>query len=164
MSVGVLICLSGCLIVVTPQASLAPNIIFAGVLFCVDGLVGFFLYIRHEGYPFHYNLTLIYYISQIIMGLAFLSVPLIFGIVVPWFLGLIILIFCVYGVDMIIRMRKQGLISWRLIFIAALIGLICGILLIIFPLGLNIYVAMFLLVHGIATIFYGFNNYGSWLN
>jgi uncharacterized membrane protein HdeD (DUF308 family) len=104
----------------------------------------------------HWVLFLVEGIILLVLGAAAILLPPLATLAVEIFLGWLFLISGIVGLITTLRMRQAPGFGWSLL--SAVIGIVAGVLLILWPLGgvlsLTLVVAVFFLIEGVASIMF----------
>ena len=129
--------------------------ITAGVGFLISGVSGVITYAQTR-YFSGAGWTLLMAILDIVVGVMMLVNPLVFAPVLPWMLGIT---FIVFGILEIGGTAPLGVVvpeSRPIIIVSGILTIVVGIMFVIWPTSLSIWVAAFAAVRGITLIAMGF--------
>lgn len=154
---GVLLLICGGIFAFAPIESLATLTIFAGAFLLVAGIFAIINYFRFRKSGNASGWTVFYGILEIILGLMFLVHPVIFAAVTAWVIGIFVVVLGVYEVIAAFRVKKFGSTIWGWILASGIVQILLGICFFVAPASLAIFIALFLLMHGINLIIVGWN-------
>lgn len=155
--VGILLLLCGGVFLFAPLASLIVLTAFAGAFLLVAGIFDIIFFIRFRESGLATGWTILYAILDIILGLMFLIHPVVLAGVIPWVIGIFVLIFGVYECFVAFRARKMGTPMWGWILFSGILEIIIALFFFFIPASFMIYIAIFLIIRAITLIMVGWN-------
>ena len=129
--------------------------ILAGFGFLFSGVMGIASYARYRFLP-DAGLTLFMSILDVIAGVVMLLHPVVFAPVLPWLLGAAFIVFGAFEALGSAPFKGIAPESRTVMVISGVLTAIIGIMFIIWPSSLSIWVAAFALIRGITLVFAGF--------
>ena len=127
---------------VAPMLFLEFLTVWAGVSFLFSAVMGFVTYVKAA--------------LDLAMGILIIMHPIAFAPVLPWLLGVFFIIFGVLEMVGTAPLRQYVPESRIIMIISAILTVVVGIMFIIWPASLSIWVAAFALIRGISLIVGGF--------
>lgn len=155
--VGILLILSGGVFAFMPGATLVTLTAFAGAMFLVSGIFSIINYIRFKDTGFVSGWTILYGILDILLGLMFLIHPVLLAGVIPWLIGVFVIVYGIYEIIAAFMVKRAGVSVWGWEFASGIMEIILGIMFFVFPAILIFFLAAFLLLRGITLIVFGWN-------
>lgn len=156
--IGVLLVLCGIVFIVSPAETLVTLTIFAGAFFLVAGIFDIINYFRFRKTGAASGWTIFYAILDIIIGLMFLIHPVALAGVIPWVIGIFVLVFGIYECIAAFSVRKTGTSMWGWVLFSGIVGIIIGLLFFFLPASFIIYIAVFLMLRGVTLAIFGWNS------
>lgn len=132
--------------------------IMAGFGFLFSGAMGIASFVRWRMLP-DAGLTLFMSILDIIAGVVMLVHPIVFAPVLPWLLGVSFIVFGVFEAAGSAPFKGIAPESRTVMVISGVLTAVIGLMFVIWPSSLSIWVAAFALVRGITLVFAGFTAY-----
>ena len=138
-----------------PLIFLGTITVLAGFGFLVTGVSGIATFVRSRGLP-GAGWTLVLAALDFIVGAMMLMHPVAFAPTIPWMLGII---FITFGIVEVVGTTPLGRLmpeSRPITIVSGVMSAIVGIMFIIWPESLSIWIAAFAAVRGITLIVMGF--------
>lgn len=155
--IGILLALCGIVFAFSPVETLVTLTIFAGVFFLVAGIFDIINYVRFHKTGLASGWTIFYAILDIILGLMFLIHPVALAGIIPWVIGIFVLVFGVYECVAAFSVRKSGASVWGWILFSGIIGIVLGLCFFFLPASFVLYIAFFLILRGVTLMVVGWN-------
>lgn len=156
--VGIVLVVLALLIAFFPTFTMVTVTTLVGIGLLVVGIMGIVEYIRMGPLMLPLAWTLIYSVLAIIIGLLLITHPLIFSSMLVWLVGLFAIAFGIFGIVGALGMRDHGDEYWVMGLVTGIVDIICGILFFVNPSSIVVILAIFLGIHGVELIVYGWNN------
>lgn len=153
---GFILAFCGIVALVSPSLFMAYLTIFAGAGFLLSGFAGLISYWKTRHYKDTSKANLIMAILDIIVGILLIAYPFALEGVVPWFLGVVFILFGILEIIGVMPFAKFQLDSRAIMVIAGILAIIVGVLFIVWPESLSLWIAAFALVRGITLVAVGF--------
>lgn len=138
-----------------PAVFLDMITIMAGVGFLVAGVSGIITYAQTRYFP-GAGWTLLMGVLDIVVGLMMLVHPIAFAPVLPWLLGISFIAFGILEIGGTAPLGMAIPESRPIIVVSGVLTIVVGIMFVIWPTSLSIWVAAFASVRGITLIAMGF--------
>lgn len=151
---GLLICVCGVMIIAWPGLTLVAISEIAGVLLVMAGVFDFVAYFRDRRFGMQTTWTIINGICCLILGLLFLVHPLVTSFVIPFIVGIFVLLYSVICIVSAVSMRSF-MPAWGFMLANGIVSLVCGILFIAFPQSFAIYLGIFMIMRGVTMCAFG---------
>lgn len=153
---GLLLALCGVAIFVTPGFFLEFLTVWAGAGFLISGIAGIGSYIQlhkiHQGAVW----GLFMGVLDIVVGIMLIAYPFAFSQAIPWVLGAV---FIAFGIAQVVGIVTSGVLVPEMRIISMISGILCalvGVMFIVWPSSLSIWIAALALVRGITLVAMGF--------
>lgn len=154
---GVLLIVLGAVFMFAPVGTLVTITVIAGAFFLVGGIFAIINYIRFRKDQHSTGWAIVYGVLDILVGLMFLIHPLAMAAVIPWVIGIFVLVFAIYEIIAAFRVKKAGASFWGWVLFSGILSALLGILFFVYPTTFVYYIAFFLLVRGLTMIMYGWS-------
>ncbi|MGI6104744.1 MAG: HdeD family acid-resistance protein [Raoultibacter sp.] len=154
---GALLLLCGGVFFFSPLESLVVLTSFAGAFFVVAGIFNIITYARFHKTGLASGWTIFYAILDIVLGLMFLVHPIVLAGVIPWVVGIFVLLFGAYECVAAFRAKKVGIPMWGWILFSGILEIIIAFCFFFVPASFIIYIAIFLILRGFTLIMFGWN-------
>lgn len=146
---GVLFIVLGILCIVFRNGALTVIAVLAGVSFLVAGITGISTH-RHLRGSWGYEDTMLpRSIVYLVLGILFVLYPFALRSVVPWFIGISVLVAGLFEVASGVRLQKVMPMQARYDLMTGAIAVIFGLLMTLFPGMLAVFIGVFLLLYGL---------------
>lgn len=145
---GLLFIILGILCVVFRNAALTMLAIVAGVCFAAAGIGGLVNYGRYKDTKGYTNWMLVGAILNLVLGAVFILYPFAFRAVIPWLIGLVVLVVGITEIASALKSRKENASSWGYDMLIGILTAIFGILMFAAPGLLSILLGIFLIMRG----------------
>lgn len=153
---GLLLVVCGSAILVAPGFFLEFLTVWAGAGFLVSGVAGLVSYFRLRKVMDGAGWTLFNAVLDILLGVLLILHPLAFADVIPWILGIMFLAFGVLEIAGIMPFARAVPETRVIAIISGVLCVLVGIMFIVWPASLSIWVAAFAIVRGITLVANGF--------
>lgn len=153
---GVVLVVCGIAIFAAPSFFLEFLTLWAGIGFLVSGVMGIASYFQVRKIAPNAGWHLFMAVLDIAVGLMLILHPLAFATLLPWLLGAV---FIGFGVIQIAGLMPFGQLmpETRIVaIISGVLSVLVGVMFIVWPASLSIWVAAFALVRGITLLAMGF--------
>lgn len=147
--IGILVALCGIVIMVWPGLSLVMLAEIAGVWLLVAAVFGFITWGRTHKVVSGSGWTMANAICDVILGLMFLTHPIVAAGVIPLLVGCFVVAYGIFAIATAISMRSTIGSGWGIMVLNGIISLLCGILFIVFPAFFAIYLGVFMVMRGV---------------
>ena len=154
---GVVLVLFAAATFLAPYLFLEFITIASGVAFLFSGVMGIGSYFKVRGLP-NAGWSLLMAILDALVGIMMLLHPIAFAPVLPWILGASFIMFGVLEVGATIPLGSLIPESRGMAIVSGVLTVIVGIMFIVWPESLSIWVAMFSLIRGITLVVAGFTS------
>lgn len=153
---GALLVICGIFIYLMPLATLVTITALAGAAFLVSGIFDIVSYVRYRNVMPMTGWVIAYAVLDLVIGVMFLLHPYVLSAVIPWLLGAFFIVFGVFEVVGSFRARDAGVPAWGWMLFSGIVGALCGLSFILWPVMLSLFIALFVLMRGISLAVYGF--------
>lgn len=153
--IGILMVICGMIIWFTPVGTLVAITLLAGAGFLVTGIVDVIEYVRLRKTASLPGWTLLYAVLDIVVGVLMLMHPVVLSGLIPWLVGVGIIVFGVFEAFGAVQARKLPGAPWGWMLFSAIVDIICGVSFIAFPAMLALFVALFVIMRGATLIVFG---------
>lgn len=153
---GLVLTVCGFAIFVAPEFFLEFLTIWAGLGFVVSGVVGFVSYFQLRKVKDGAGWTLFNAVLDLLLGVLLILHPLAFEAIIPWMLGIMFLVFGILEIAGIMPFARMVPETRVIAVISGVLCVLVGIMFIVWPASLSIWVAAFALVRGITLVATGF--------
>lgn len=157
IAIGVLLVICGVVFMFAPVGTLVTLTMFAGAAFLVAGIFDIINYVRFHKTGMLSGWVIVYAILDIIIGLMLLVHPIALAAVIPWVVGMFVVVFGVYECIAAFKVKKLGQGFWGWMLFSGIAGIILGILFFVMPASFSIYLAVFLIFRGVSMAVLGWN-------
>jgi len=154
---GILLVVFGIVCLVFPGITLGSIAFMIGAGFVLSGVVNVVTYFRDKEALDLAGWILAYGVVDILIGLMFLIHPMVFAVVLPWVVGMFIIVFAVYEIIGSINARKAGFSLWGWMLFSGIVSLLFGAGFFIMPEMLAILIGLFALMRGVSLAVLGAN-------
>lgn len=154
---GVLLIACAFFFMVAPGITLVTITLIAGVAFLVSGVFDAVSYIRFRKTMNLSIWSIVYAILDIVLGLMLIVHPVIFAGVIPWMVGVLLLVFGVFEIGGAWRIHKAGAPLWGWMMVSGVVGVICGFTFFAIPTAFSLFLSAFVLMRGLSLVLYGWN-------
>lgn len=153
--IGVIMLICGCVIWFTPIGTLIAITMLAGAGFLVTGVVDIIEYARWRTFAPVPGWTLLYAVLDIVLGILMLAHPMVLAGLIPWLVGLGIIVFGLFEAFGAVQSRKLAGAPWGWMLFSAIVDIVCGVAFIAFPAMLSLFVALFVIMRGLTLVVFG---------
>lgn len=129
--------------------------LWVGVGFLISGVMGIITYVQSRYIPGS-GWSLFMAILDVVVGILMIMHPIAFAAVFPWLLGLFFILFGVFQIGGTVPYGSLIPGSRTIMIISGILTVVVGIMFIVWPSSLSIWVAAFALIRGITLIAEGF--------
>ena len=129
----------------------------SGIAFLFSGAMGIGSYFQVRGLP-NAGWSLLMAILDVLVGIMMLLHPVVFAPVLPWILGVSFVVFGILEAGATIPLGSLIPESRGMAIVSGLLTIVVGIMFIVWPESLSIWVAMFSLIRGITLVVAGFTS------
>lgn len=157
---GLLVAICGFVFLFWPGASLIVITQIAGALLIVAGVFDFVAYAQDRKYGTETGWAIVNGVCCILLGLLFLVHPVVSASVLPFLIGVFVLIYGIISIIAAFGMRGLGPI-WGFMLANGLVALLCGIMFIAMPASFVIFLGIFMIMRGITMCVYGVTTFKS---
>ena len=154
---GLLLIFFALVAVFLPGLTLVSITFIIGVGFLALGVVDVMTYFQQRKHKETSGWILVYALVDIAMSLMLLLHPIVFSSVLPWLVGLFVLVFGVLEIATSVALHHFDAQFWVWTLLSGIVGLVLGAGLLIFPALLVYYLSLFVIVRGISLIVAGLN-------
>ncbi len=154
---GILLIICAFIFALAPGMTLVTLTIFAGAAFLVAGIFNIINYVRFHKTGEATGWTLVYGILDIILGIFLFFWPLAFAAVIPWVIGIFVLIFGIYEIVASFSLKKTIGGMWGWVLFSGIVSVLVALCFIFFPFSFAIMFAVIILMRGISLIMFGVN-------
>lgn len=151
---GILVFLSGLVILFWPGLTLVVIAEIAGVLLLIGGIFDLISYIRLRKTELSSGWALVNAICSLILGLMFLLHPIVTASVIPLLAGVFVIIYGVMAIVAAFSLRNAGT-GWGLMLVNGIVSVICGFMFIFMPESFAIFLGIFLMMRGVTMSTFG---------
>lgn len=157
---GVALIVCGGAVFAAPGLFLELITVWAGVAFFVSGVAGIASYVRlhRAGIPAGWDLFMA--ILDFVVGVVLVLHPYALASVIPWMLGASFVVFGVAELAGMVSFARSIPEIRTVSVVAGLLSAVAGIMLIVWPESLSLWVAAFALVRGVTLVALGFMFHG----
>lgn len=151
------------LVVFAAFAALAPYLflefitVWAGVGFLFSGIMGITSYIKLRHLP-NADWSLLMAILDILVGIMLILHPFALAPVLPWILGVFFILFGACEAGATIPLGALIPESRGMAIVSGVLTIVVGIMFLVWPSSLSIWVAMFAFIRGITLVVAGFTS------
>lgn len=154
---GIIVAVVAIVIMVAPGLSLAAIAVIAGIMFLLTGVSDIIDYVRYHNQMRASAWEIVFAVVSIVIGLVLVIHPVATSSVLPWLVGVVLLVFGVIEIASAVNARQRGSLMWGLPMFAGFACAILGILFFVLPDLFTILLGLIVLVRGISLILYGWN-------
>ena len=154
---GVLLVVLGAAAIAAPWVFLEFLTIWAGAGFVASGIVGLASYVSANKALPGSGWNLVMGILDVVLGVLFIAHPFWFADVIPWMLGVSFIVFGILEVVGMVPLGKSAPTLRATVVISGILSIVTGVLFIMNPASLSIWVAMFAIIQGVSMIVMGFS-------
>lgn len=151
---GLLVALSGIIFLCWPGLTLIAISQIAGVLLIAAGIFDFYTYWQNKKIGTQTAWAIVNGVCCLILGLLFLVHPLVASTVIPFIVGVFVLLYSIISIVSAVSMRSY-IPVWGFMLANGIVALLCGILFIIFPESFAIYLGVFMIMRGVTMCAFG---------
>ena len=152
---GVVLVLCGIALFVAPGFFLGFLTLWAGIGFVVSGIAGFMSYFQLRRGRDGAAWSMVMAGLDVVLGVVFIAYPLAFANAIPWVLGVVIIVFGIAEIVGMMPFAKLVPESRIIAIISGALSIAVGVMFIVWPASLLIWVSAFALVRGITLIAMG---------
>jgi len=149
---GVVLVLCGAAIFCVPGFFLEFLTIGAGIGFLISGIAGIGSYVRVRAYGGNAGFHLFMAILDVLVGFLLIAYPFVFVGFLPWMLGVGFVLFGIAEIAGLMPFSRVVPETRTIAIISGVLSTIVGIMFIVWPASLSIWVAAFVLVRGITLV------------
>lgn len=153
---GVILLLCGAAALLAPHIFLAYLTVFAGLGFLLSCFAGLMSYRSAQRVKGSTGTTILMAVLDGILGVLLMAYPFAFEAVIPWLLGVGFIAFGVMEIVGVMPFTRFASDSRTIMVIAGILAIVVGVMFIVWPASLSIWIAAFALVRGITLIAVGF--------
>ena len=153
---GVVLVICGIAVFAAPSFFLEFLTVWAGIGFLVSGITGMASYVQMRKVLDNAGWHLFMAVLDVIIGIVLIVHPIAFADVIPWMLGAV---FMGFGLVEIIGLMPFSRIvpeTRTIAVISGVLSVLVGVMFIVWPESLSLWIAAFALVRGITLISVGF--------
>ena len=155
---GIILVVCGFAIFAAPGFFLEFLTIWAGAGFLISGVAGIASYIQLRKVKPGAGWDLFMAILDIVVGIMLIAHPFAFASFIPWMLGIVFILFGILEVAGMMPFAKFIPEVRAIAVISGILSIIVGIMFIVWPASLSIWIAAFALVRGITLVAMGFTS------
>ncbi|WP_165045655.1 MULTISPECIES: HdeD family acid-resistance protein [unclassified Adlercreutzia] len=152
---GVMVFIAGFVLMLWPGLTLVSIATAAGLLLLAVGIYDVIAYFRTRKSAGVSGWVMVNAVCDIILGLLFVTHPLITAEVIPMFMGVFVCVYGVFAIVAAIRLRKVGF-GWGFMLANGIVALLCGLSFILVPESFVIFLGLFLAMRGVTMAVFGF--------
>ena len=152
---GVVLVLCGAAIFCVPGFFLEFLTVWAGVGFLISGITGIGSYMRIRAYEENAAFHLFMAILDVLVGFLLVVYPFSFAGFLPWMLGIGFVVFGIAEIVVLMPFSRLVPETRTVVVISGVLSTVVGIMFIVWPASLSIWVAAFALVRGITLVAVG---------
>ena len=152
---GILMVICGFAIWLTPLATLIAITMVAGAGFLIVGIFDIVEFVRFRAADPASGLAIVYAVFDIIIGLLLLLHPVALAGLIPWLVGAGIIVFGIFEAVAAVKARSFAGLPWGWMLFAAIVDILCGVMFIVMPAMLALFVALFVIMRGATLIVAG---------
>jgi len=150
---GIVFIVLGVLCIVFRAATLAVLAVCAGIGFVCAGVWGFSSYRRLSRVGSGYRGWMLFEaIFNLVLGILFIFLPSSFGVVLPWTIGIGVLVVGVLEAGSAFKSRSAGSASWGYDLLVGVLTIVFGVLMLVFPGLLSVLIGAFLVTRGVIMV------------
>ncbi len=146
---GVLFVVLGILCIIFRNGALTLIALFAGVGFLIAGITGISTHKHLRGSWGYEDTMLPRSVVYLVLGILFVLYPFALRSVLPWFIGISVLIAGLFEVARGGRLQKVMPMQARFDLMIGAIAVIFGLLMVLFPGMLAVFIGVYLLLYGL---------------
>lgn len=98
-----------------------------------------------------------YAVLDIILGAMLLFHPVVLSGVVPWLVGIFVIVFGAFEITGAFKLKQTGARSWGWMVFSGIVDILCGFVFFVMPEMLAIFLAVFIIMRGLSLVIYGWN-------
>lgn len=151
---GVVVALSGLVFLFWPGLTLIAISQIAGVLLIIAGVFDFYTYWQDRKVGAQSGWAIVNGACCLILGILFLIHPIVASTVIPFIVGVFVLLYSIISIVSAVSMRSV-IPVWGFMLANGVVALLCGILFIVFPASFAIYLGAFMIMRGITMCAFG---------
>lgn len=129
----------------------------AGVAFLFSGAMGVGSFFKVRGLP-NAGWSLLMAVLDVFIGIMMVLHPVVFAPVLPWILGVFFIVFGVLEAGATIPLGSLIPESRGMAIVSGVLTVVVGVMFLVWPESLSIWVAMFALIRGITLVLAGFTS------
>ena len=153
---GVVLVVCGIALFVAPGLFLEFLTVWAGAGFLVSGVAGFMSYFQlrrgRDGAAWSLAMAAL----DLVLGALLIAHPFAFAGTIPWILGVAIIVFGIAEIVGMMPFAKLVPESRIVAIISGALSIVVGVMFIVWPASLSIWISAFALVRGITLVVMGF--------
>lgn len=157
VGMGALLAVVAIVFLVWPGASLVTLTALAGIALIVSGIVDLATTGQMRGSVVVAPWLTTYGVLNLIIGLLLIVFPRVLSVILPWLIGVALVVFGIFELSSASAMRKVHGSFGSLSAVSGVVGIFCGIMLFAEPSTIIVLMGIYLLVRGIAMIVRGYN-------
>ncbi len=147
-AMGIVVFLIGAIILIWPESSWETLVIIAGVFLLVEAVFSLVVFFRYRSQIQGAGWIIANVVLSVILGLMFLIHPIVAEAVIPWVVGIFMIVYGVFSFFGGIFMHEAGSLRWVMV-VGGIVGVLCGILFVAVPVLFVIFLGAFFLVRGV---------------
>lgn len=155
---GVVLVISGIAIFAAPSLFLEYLTVVAGIAFLISGASGVASYFRVRKAVDNAGWHLFMALLDVIIGILLIVHPYAFAAALPWLLGVAFVAFGVIEVIGLMPFSRLVPETRTIAIISGVLSILVGIMFIVWPASLSLWIAAFALVRGITLVAVGFTS------
>lgn len=152
---GAVLVICGIAMVAVPWLFMESLVIWAGAGFIVSGVAGVASYLGHRRRCEAAGWTGVMAALDLLLGVLMILHPLVFASAIPWLLGVAFIVLGLVEVAGMMPFAKLVPESRIIAIISGVLSAVVGVMFIIWPTSLSLWVAAFALVRGITLVAMG---------
>ena len=152
---GVVLVLCGIAIFAAPGFFLEFLTLWAGIGFMISGIMGISSYFKVRKRADNAGFHLFMAILDVIVGIMLIAHPYAFADFLPWLLGIAFIAFGIVEIAGIIPYSRLVPETRTIIIISGVLSALVGVMFIVWPASLSLWIAAFALVRGITLVAVG---------
>lgn len=149
---GILFIVLGILCIIFRNVALATLTIIAGICFAAAGIGGIINYRQYNVTDAYAGWMMVGAILNLVLGIVFILYPFVFLAVLPWLIGLLVLVVGIFEVINAVRSRKMASSAWGYDLLVGVLTIVFGLLMCAFPGLLAVLIGIFMIMRGIIML------------
>ncbi|MGI6046265.1 MAG: HdeD family acid-resistance protein [Eggerthellaceae bacterium] len=154
---GIILIICAAIIIFYPGLTLAALTLIAGIAFLVSGIFDIVGWSRFRNFMLLSGWNIVYAVLNILFGLMLIIHPIAFSVVLPWLIGFFLLVFGIAEVVGSFAFRRAAYSQWGISLASGIVGILCAVMLFIWPASITLFLAFFIIMRGISMITHGIN-------